>query len=183
MPKVEDQIGKPLSPYAVTKYVNELYADVFARCYGFKTRQLEQLMERQSSVSACPKATYGLIREDDSVSEDFTEQRYGEILDLAASRFSFHPISHIPDSGTALWRHDIDFLLSVLLRGNNGSGKNCRCNLCSAFIPLYSVFEREVSVILQEIRAMGHTLGLHFDPSIYPPGSSLPPCLLERTAG
>ena len=30
-------IGKPLSPYAVTKYVNELYADVFARCYGFKT--------------------------------------------------------------------------------------------------------------------------------------------------
>jgi UDP-N-acetylglucosamine 4-epimerase len=34
LPKVEDQIGKPLSPYAVTKYVNELYADVFARCYG-----------------------------------------------------------------------------------------------------------------------------------------------------
>lgn len=37
LPKVEDLIGKPLSPYAVTKYVNELYADVFARCYGFKT--------------------------------------------------------------------------------------------------------------------------------------------------
>ena len=37
LPKVEDAIGKPLSPYAVTKYVNELYADVFARCYGFKT--------------------------------------------------------------------------------------------------------------------------------------------------
>ena len=37
LPKVEDQIGKPLSPYAVTKYVNELYADVFARSYGFKT--------------------------------------------------------------------------------------------------------------------------------------------------
>ena len=36
LPKVEDQIGKPLSPYAVTKYVNELYADVFARCYGFE---------------------------------------------------------------------------------------------------------------------------------------------------
>ncbi len=35
LPKVEDQIGKPLSPYAVTKYVNELYADVFSRCYGF----------------------------------------------------------------------------------------------------------------------------------------------------
>lgn len=37
LPKVEDNIGKPLSPYAVTKYVNELYADVFAKTYGFKT--------------------------------------------------------------------------------------------------------------------------------------------------
>jgi UDP-N-acetylglucosamine 4-epimerase len=37
LPKVEDKIGKPLSPYAVTKYVNELYADVFARTYGFNT--------------------------------------------------------------------------------------------------------------------------------------------------
>jgi len=35
LPKVEDRIGKPLSPYAVTKLVNELYADVFARTYGF----------------------------------------------------------------------------------------------------------------------------------------------------
>lgn len=35
LPKVEDQIGKPLSPYAVTKYVNELYADVFSKSYGF----------------------------------------------------------------------------------------------------------------------------------------------------
>lgn len=35
LPKVEDKIGKPLSPYAVTKYVNELYASVFARSYGF----------------------------------------------------------------------------------------------------------------------------------------------------
>ena len=37
LPKVEEKIGKPLSPYAVTKYVNELYADVFARCYGLQT--------------------------------------------------------------------------------------------------------------------------------------------------
>ena len=37
LPKVEETIGKPLSPYAVTKYVNELYADVFARTYGFHT--------------------------------------------------------------------------------------------------------------------------------------------------
>ena len=37
LPKFEDIIGKPLSPYAVTKYVNELYASVFARCYGVQT--------------------------------------------------------------------------------------------------------------------------------------------------
>ena len=37
MPKVENAIGAPLSPYAVTKYVNELYANVFARCYGTQT--------------------------------------------------------------------------------------------------------------------------------------------------
>ena len=37
LPKVEDKIGQPLSPYAVTKYVNELYADTFARCYGMQT--------------------------------------------------------------------------------------------------------------------------------------------------
>ena len=40
LPKVEEVIGKPLSPYAVTKYVNELYADVFARTYGFKATGL-----------------------------------------------------------------------------------------------------------------------------------------------
>jgi len=37
LPKVESQIGRPLSPYAVTKYVDELYADVFGRCYGIET--------------------------------------------------------------------------------------------------------------------------------------------------
>lgn len=37
LPKLEDVIGKPLSPYAVTKYVNELYADVFAKTYGMET--------------------------------------------------------------------------------------------------------------------------------------------------
>lgn len=37
LPKIEDVIGKPLSPYAVTKYVNELYADVFSKTYGIET--------------------------------------------------------------------------------------------------------------------------------------------------
>lgn len=37
LPKVEDKIGKPLSPYAITKYVNELYAEIFGTTYGFET--------------------------------------------------------------------------------------------------------------------------------------------------
>ena len=37
LPKVEEVIGRPLSPYAVTKYVNELYAEVFGRCYGLES--------------------------------------------------------------------------------------------------------------------------------------------------
>lgn len=37
LPKVEDVIGKPLSPYAITKYVNELYADIFSKTYGLET--------------------------------------------------------------------------------------------------------------------------------------------------
>ena len=117
------------------------------------------------------------------MSEDFTEQRYGEILDLAASRFSFHPISHIPDSkGTALWRHDIDFspqraLAMATMEAERGIVATYYVQPSSRF---YSVFEPEVSGILQEIRAMGHTLGLHFDPSIYPPGSSLPRLLVEK---
>ncbi|OOG64245.1 SDR family oxidoreductase [Flavobacterium sp. A45] len=37
LPKVEEVIGKPLSPYAITKYVNELYADIFSKAYGLET--------------------------------------------------------------------------------------------------------------------------------------------------
>ena len=86
MPKVEDKIGKALSPYAITKYVNELYADIFSKTYGLETiglryfnvfgrRQdpngayaavipkfVSQLMNRESPV----------INGDGSYSRDFT---------------------------------------------------------------------------------------------------------------
>ena len=50
LPKVEENIGKPLSPYAVTKYVNELYADVFARTYGFRAIGLRYFNVDRKSV-------------------------------------------------------------------------------------------------------------------------------------
>lgn len=68
LPKVEVNIGKPLSPYAVTKYVNELYADVFARSYGFTTiglRYFNVFGRRQDPSGAyaavIPKWTSSLI--------------------------------------------------------------------------------------------------------------------------
>jgi UDP-N-acetylglucosamine 4-epimerase len=71
LPKVEDIIGKPLSPYAVTKYVNELYADVFARCYGFNTiglRYFNVFGPRQDPNGAyaavIPKWTAALLKGD-----------------------------------------------------------------------------------------------------------------------
>lgn len=71
LPKIEDKIGKPLSPYAVTKYVNELYADVFARSYGFKSvglRYFNVFGRRQDPDGAyaavIPKWTAAMIKND-----------------------------------------------------------------------------------------------------------------------
>lgn len=72
LPKVEDKIGKPLSPYAVTKYVNEIYADVFARTYGFASvglRYFNVFGKRQDPDGAyaavIPKWIAAMIRNED----------------------------------------------------------------------------------------------------------------------
>jgi len=72
LPKVEENIGNPLSPYAVTKYVNELYADVFARTYGFKSiglRYFNVFGKRQDPDGAyaavIPKWTASLIKNEE----------------------------------------------------------------------------------------------------------------------
>ena len=61
LPKVEDRIGRPLSPYAVTKYLNELYADVFGRCYGMATVGL-----RYFNVFGAAPGSGGRLRRRDS---------------------------------------------------------------------------------------------------------------------
>lgn len=72
LPKVEDTIGKPLSPYAVTKYVNELYADVFKKTYDFDTvglRYFNVFGQRQDPDGAyaavIPKWTAAMINGED----------------------------------------------------------------------------------------------------------------------
>lgn len=86
LPKVEDSIGKPLSPYAVTKYVNELYADVFAKLYGMEIiglRYFNVFGRRQDPDGAyaavIPRFVKSLINQespvingDGSFSRDFT---------------------------------------------------------------------------------------------------------------
>ena len=72
LPKVEENIGNPLSPYAVTKYVNELYAGVYAKSYGFKTiglRYFNVFGQRQDPNGAyaavIPKWTASMIQGED----------------------------------------------------------------------------------------------------------------------
>lgn len=86
LPKVEDVIGKPLSPYAITKYVNELYADVFSRAYGMECiglRYFNVFGRRQDPNGAyaavIPKFTMQLMKGESPVingdgeySRDFT---------------------------------------------------------------------------------------------------------------
>ena len=86
LPKVEDIIGRPLSPYAITKYVNELYADVFARTYGMECiglRYFNVFGQRQSPdgayaavipkfVQQLMKYESPLINGDGEYSRDFT---------------------------------------------------------------------------------------------------------------
>lgn len=86
LPKVEDVIGKPLSPYAITKYVNELYADVFSKTYGMETiglRYFNVFGRRQDPngayAAAIPKFITAFLQNesptihgDGSSSRDFT---------------------------------------------------------------------------------------------------------------
>ena len=86
LPKVENNIGKPLSPYAITKYVNELYADIFSKCYNIETiglRYFNVFGRRQDPNGAyaavIPKFVGQLIKGDSPVingdgnfSRDFT---------------------------------------------------------------------------------------------------------------
>ncbi len=85
LPKVEERIGRPLSPYAVTKYINELYADTFARSYGLHSiglRYFNVFGKRQNPDGAyaavIPKWTAAMLRDeevfidgDGSTSRDF----------------------------------------------------------------------------------------------------------------
>jgi UDP-N-acetylglucosamine 4-epimerase len=107
LPKLEDTIGKPLSPYALTKYVNELYTDVFARNYGFKAiglRYFNIFGRRQDSKGAyaavIPKWISSLIKDepvyingDGETSRDFCYVENVVQINLLAATVSESPLT------------------------------------------------------------------------------------------
>jgi len=86
LPKIESKIGKPLSPYAATKYINELYAEVYAKCYGMSFtgfRYFNVFGPRQNPngpyaaviplfVSAALSSTSPIINGDGTITRDYT---------------------------------------------------------------------------------------------------------------
>jgi UDP-N-acetylglucosamine 4-epimerase len=109
LPKVEDNIGKPLSPYAVTKYVNELYAEVFSKCYGFHTiglRYFNVFGPRQNPngayaavipkwVSSLLKGDTVFINGDGETSRDFTFVQNAIQANLLAATAPHPALNHV----------------------------------------------------------------------------------------
>lgn len=136
LPKVEEVIGKPLSPYAVTKYVNELYADVFARTYDFQTiglRYFNVFGRRQDPDGAyaavIPKWTAAMIKGDDVIingdgktSRDFCYIDNSVQMNLLAATTTdsdaLNQVYNVAVSG----RTDLEQLCSIIRQtlGDNG---------------------------------------------------------------
>jgi hypothetical protein len=115
---------------------------------------------------------------------DFTEDHYSELLRLAKNRYAFVAFGDTQTSGnTILWRHDVDFSPHRARRlAQIEAGQGVRATY---FVLLHSEFynalEREVVGIFQEIAALGHPIGLHFDAQFYGDGQDLETLLqMER---
>jgi hypothetical protein len=99
-------------------------------------------------------------------SSDFTEARYGALLERSRTRFAFCGFTdELRRDGIALWRHDIDFspqraLALAKIEASLGVRATYFVLLGSSF---YNPFEPAVRDVLREIAALGHDLGLHYD--------------------
>lgn len=140
LPKVEENIGKPLSPYAVTKFVNELYADVFARSYGFETvglRYFNVFGKRQDPNGAyaavIPKWTAAMIQgEDVTINGDGETSRdfcfvdnavQANILAAMAPAEGRNQVYNVAVSGRSTLNQLFGFLVQVLANQGVTYGK------------------------------------------------------------
>ncbi len=119
LPKVEDEIGKPLSPYAITKYVNELYADVFAKTYDMQCiglRYFNVFGKRQTPDGAYAAVIPLWVKElinhkspkingDGTYSRDFT---YIENVIQANEKALFTPDANISQGQREYYNVDLD---------------------------------------------------------------------------
>ncbi|MCR4442609.1 MAG: hypothetical protein NUV48_10705 [Peptococcaceae bacterium] len=102
--------------------------------------------------------------------EDFTEEKYRELLRLAKLKYKFISYSDIEMNGkNILWRHDIDLSVHrsyklALIEKNEGVVATYFIHLHNNF---YNFFELEILNLVKEIVFMGHEVGLHFDPLFY----------------
>lgn len=100
---------------------------------------------------------------------DFTIDAYSKLVAAAAARYRFLRFDEISNEDeVALWRHDVDFSPQralALARVEAASGI-----LATYFVQVssrfYNIFEPEIAVILRKIVALGHDIGLHFDPEV-----------------
>jgi UDP-N-acetylglucosamine 4-epimerase len=133
LPKVEEQIGRPLSPYAITKYVNELYADVFSKTYGMECiglRYFNVFGRRQDPNGAyaaviplwvkslinheCPR-----INGDGSYSRDFTYiDNVIEANEKAMLTPTDYICEHAKEYGIELLDEHINLVFNVAYGGN-----------------------------------------------------------------
>jgi len=103
------------------------------------------------------------------MSQDFTIERYREILSAAARRFRFIRFGEVAGSGSeALWRHDIDFSPQ---RALDLARIERESNVLSTFFfqvssRYYSILEPETAGIARQIVGLGHAVGLHFDAEV-----------------
>lgn len=101
---------------------------------------------------------------------DFTEGGYVALLELAARRYRFvRYTDNLDGHGLALWRHDVDFspqraLALARIEAERKLRATYFVQLTSRF---YSALEPEVAAIVRAISALGHDIGLHFDPELH----------------
>lgn len=100
---------------------------------------------------------------------DFTEARYCYLLALAKNHYRFEPFGTACTEPHALWRHDIDYSMQ---RAKRIAEIDTEAGARATFFfmlgsPYYSLFEPETKALARAIAAMGHHLGLHFDPEAY----------------
>lgn len=112
-----------------------------------------------------------MIATDDYTStyNDFTEASYRELLEIAKLQYQFSTFTHPPSAKHVLWRHDVDFSMHRALRLaelENEAGVKATYFLYPHSM-FYNLMSRSIVELVHKIAALGHDIGLHFDPTFY----------------